>query len=80
MFTRPASTTTTINAPLSHTPELISFRLFLTGINPQIARHRGCDQNWSHSRGACASRPNWSPTRTFPPNSPNPVPPRTHSP
>ena len=27
------------------------FRLFLTGINPQIARRRGCDQMWNHSRG-----------------------------
>ena len=49
MLTRPAPTTT--NAPLSHAPELLSFRLFLTGINPQIARHRGCDQTWSLSRG-----------------------------
>jgi hypothetical protein len=44
MLTRPAPTTTTINAPLSHSPGLISFRLSLTGINPQIARHRGCNQ------------------------------------
>jgi hypothetical protein len=46
---RPAPTT--INAPLSHAPKLVSLRLFLTGINPQIARHRGCDQTWSRSRG-----------------------------
>jgi hypothetical protein len=33
------------------------FRLFLTGINPQIARHRGCDQTRSRSRGHCAITP-----------------------
>ena len=49
MLTRPAPTT--INAPLSHAPKLVSLRLFLTGINPQFARHRGCDQTWSRSRG-----------------------------
>ena len=49
MLPRPAPTT--INAPLSHAPKLVSFRLFLTGINPQFARHRGCDQRWGHSRG-----------------------------
>jgi hypothetical protein len=42
MLTRRA---TPINAPLYRKPKLISFRLFLTGINPQIARHRGCNQN-----------------------------------
>jgi len=49
MLTRPALTT--INASLSHAPKLVSLRLFLTGINPQIARLRGCDQTWSRGRG-----------------------------
>ena len=48
MLTTPAPTT---NTALFNAPKLISFRLFLTGINPQIARHRGCDQNWNQSRG-----------------------------
>ena len=56
MLTRPAPTTT--NAPLSRAPKFVSFRLSLTGINPQIARHRGCDQSWSRSRGHCAITPN----------------------
>jgi hypothetical protein len=45
------SAPTTFNAPLSYAPELVSLRLFLTGINPQIAWHRGCDQTWSRHRG-----------------------------
>ena len=49
MLTRLAPTT--INAPLSYSPRFVSFRLFLTGINPQFARFRGCDQTWSRSRG-----------------------------
>ena len=51
MLTRPAPTTT--NASLSHGPTLISFRLSLTGINPQLARHRGCD----FQRAAVSSPP-----------------------
>ena len=56
MPTRPAPTT--INAPLSHAPKLVSLRLFLTGINPQIARHRGCDQRGAASAAPCAIKPN----------------------
>ena len=41
MLTRLAPTT--INAPFSHAARLVSFEFFSQGIDPQIARHRGCD-------------------------------------
>ena len=47
MLTRPAPT----NISLSDAADLISSRLFRIGFNPQIARHRGCDQMRSWSRG-----------------------------
>ena len=65
MLTRPAPTT--INASLSHAPKLVSFRLFLTGINPQFARHRGCDQTRSRSRGHLHNHAQLILTSSFPP-------------
>jgi hypothetical protein len=48
---RPTITRKYCGAFAEATPGLVSLRLFLTGINPQFARHRGCEQTWSRSGG-----------------------------
>ena len=70
MPTRSALTTT--NASLSHAPQLVSFRLFLTGINPQIARHRGCDQTRSRSHDHLRNHAQLIPDEHLSPDSPDP--------